>query len=252
MGGSLYGFLERRTIFENDKGDWELVLKTEPITGTTGNFREIFYNYQHKDVFEDFPMNRGFPDDISAETRSVMYSRIRFGHIDVEDVKFSAEELETIGRIPDNEFGDYRWALDLDFYRNFEESAFWITGDQFREIDFQQTANKDKIEEIRSGLEENGYGHDTGELQRLFKLTIDGQEYSKLWITHNEEIDLSAEDIRNLIIEESVKKDGRVLKIEPRTIKEILGDPWRRVWDILKNIRERKREEVRLIFYWNH
>lgn len=255
MGGALYGFLEKK--FESPKldNDWHLVLKTEPILGSVSAFRDIFWKNKRKGFFPKIPKNFGFPDDLSVETRAALYTGIRVGHFELDDLKFNLNKTEgqiSAETLPDETYGEHRWVIDLDFYKVFEDTAFWISYDQLKSIDWDQKVQESKVEEVRNNIQDSGYGYKVDELQRIFKLIIDDKESEKLWITHNDEIDLDAEDVRNLANGKTVLKEGKELRLEVRTMREMLGSQWNNLWEIIENIGEEKRSDVRMVFYWNH
>lgn len=253
MADYLFGFIERRFESEDSKKEWEFFMRTGPVVGTQSVFRDVFYGNDQTEYFDDIPRNNGFPDDIAAGTCTVMYSDIKLQHLDKENIRISKNDL----RNPkfwdnlDETYGDYRWLIDPNFYQSYQDdsnSAFWISYDQLKKIDQDQNVRGEVIDEIRSDLEDEGYGHDPGELQKVFKLLIDGKEKSRLWITHNDEIELSGEDVRTLLTGKKLSKNGKILELEVRNMKEMLGEEWTKLWDLLQTITENELQNIRIIF----
>lgn len=254
MGGYLYGFVETRYNFGDDPANWDLVLKTEPIAGAQSELREVFWKNSEKEYFPELPKQKGFPNDISPETRAVIYSYIRFDHIDTSDIEVDIEDIiysdSKEGGL--STYGKKRWAVDLDLYRNFEQEAFYITYDQLREINWDQKVQESKINHLRNEMEASEYGYSSGELQNVFKLLIDNEEESRNWITGEESLDLAEEEVRKLIKGKELTKGDQNLKLERRTIKEMLGESWENIWNIMERLGEKEVRDVRIIFYWNH
>lgn len=255
MGGHLYGFVETRFAQDDVSDNWELVLKTEPILGAQSELRDVFYKNSRKNYFPEIPKNKGFPENISSETRATIYTRIRLSHLDTSDIEVNTEDIVYANTSDENSlstYGDKRWAIDLDMYKNFEKEAFWITYDQLKQISWDQKVLESKVEKIRNKMEDSGYGYKTGELQKVFKLLIDGSEVARNWITHDDEVDLSPEEVRKLVRGNKLTKNGKNLRIERRNMKEMLGDNWSNVWNIIEELGENKLRDVRVVFYWNH
>ncbi|MFO7793764.1 MAG: hypothetical protein R6V35_02200 [Candidatus Nanohaloarchaea archaeon] len=254
MGGYLYGFVETKYNFRDDPCNWELVLKTKPIAGAQSELREVFWKNSEKDYFPEIPKYNSFPDDISPETRATIYSFVRFGHIDLSDIEVNTEDLiySKTGEDSMSTYGNKLWAIDLDLYKNFEHSAFYISYDQLKQIKWNQKVLESKINQIRNEMEASGYGYDPSELQNAFKLLIGNEEESRNWITDDESLELDAKEVRQLVKGEELTKGNRKLRLERRSMNEMLGESWEDIWNIIEKLGENKLRDVRIIFYWNH
>jgi hypothetical protein len=223
MPGYLRGYVEREAY--GDGPGWEFVTRVDPITGSQGPFKYVFFGLGFARVLDPVVHTEGFPKDVAPGTKAVLLSHTP-GSFDPElhpEARFGAEreEIERLSPPPRH--------VSLDALRAFD----WDSG---------------VTEETRAAIPEDPR-MPAGRALRLFELVDeDGTDYAD-WREANTvggwRSDRATLAVDALLRGETDRYEGRTVTLRPLTRRELVPGAWFRLLETLSELPA----DVRFIVY---
>jgi len=220
MPGYIQGVIEKQMGI----GKWEFLSRIEPFTGSQGNFKYMAFGMKRFRFLEPFPHDRGFPEDLSLQSKAVI------------------------------SLNEYRQHLDepiAEFECGLKKRRTVLLSD-IKDIDWDKGISDENLQRLREEYDSKEEYHE-GDYRNLevFELTdSEGNSLSEKNLSWYRKEDITDEMISSLVAGDTIDFRNRKVSLERKSRRELLPESWFKLLDLLDIFHED--HEIRFVFGWHH